>query len=326
MSVLPRTATRNLDVNLKSLKIFCDVADRRSFSRGAEDNEISQSTASNVVLSLEERLGVQLLDRSTRPIELTEEGRRYYEGCRQLVRLYDELEEEVRTFHDVEARSLVVASIYSVGHHNLSALVRRFSADHPRADVHLEYLHPHRVYEAIEREDVDLGIVSYAHATETLSAIAWRTEPMIVVCMPSHPLAKTPRVPIERLAGEPYVAFERGLAIREAIDQLLAERNVSVDVTAEFDNVENVKRAIIDGVGLSILPEPSVRRELARGDLASAALEGTPLVRPLGIVHRRDRPLSELAGLFVAMLQADAQAPQLVTPPPILESPPISRS
>src|SRR5262245_22122981 len=120
-------------MNIKSLKIFCDVVDRRSFSRAADDNEISQSTASSIVQGLEERLGVQLLDRSTRPFELTAEGRRYYDGCRQIVKRYDELEEEVRTLHDAEARSLVVASIYSVGLHHMSAFMQRFSAQHPRA-------------------------------------------------------------------------------------------------------------------------------------------------------------------------------------------------
>ena len=294
-------------MNIKSLKIFCDVVDRRSFSRAADDNEISQSTASSIVQGLEERLGVQLLDRSTRPFELTAEGRRYYDGCRQIVKRYDELEEEVRTLHDAEARSLVVASIYSVGLHHMSAFMQRFSAQHPRAQVRLEYLHPHRVCDVVESGDADLGIVSYAKETDSLDALKWRSEPMVIVCHPAHRLARESSVELKQVAGESFVAFETGLAIRDAIDAALARAHADVNVALEFDNIETIKRAIEIDAGLSILPEPTVRREISMGSLAKVAIAGTPLVRPLGIVRRRDRPMSELAQQFVGLLKADSE-------------------
>jgi DNA-binding transcriptional LysR family regulator len=295
-------------MHIRSLKIFCDVVERRSFSRAADDNGISQSSCSQVVQALEERLGVQLLDRSKRPFELTHEGQRYYDGCREIVKRYLELEEEVRTLHDVEARSLMVASIYSVGLHHMSAFMQRFSAEHPRASVRLEYLHPHRVCEVVESGDADLGIVSYPKETDTLLAIPWRNEPMVIVCHPAHRLAQESRVGLKAVAGEQFVAFEEGLAIRAAIDRALVRSHAEVNVALEFDNIETMKRAIEIDAGVSVLPEPSVRREIALGSLAKIAIEqnGEPaLVRPLGIVHRRDRSLSELARQFVGLLKSD---------------------
>jgi DNA-binding transcriptional LysR family regulator len=295
-------------MHIRSLKIFCDVVDRRSFSRAADDNDISQSSASQVVQAIEERLGVQLLDRSKRPFELTPEGERFYDGSRQVVKRYQELEEEVRTLHDAEARSLVVASIYSVGLHHMSAFMQRFSEEHPRAQVRLEYLHPHRVYEVVENGDADLGIVSYPKETDSLAAIPWRNEPMVIVCHPGHRLARESSASLKAIAGEPFVAFEQGLAIREAIDRALARNHAEVNVALEFDNIETMKRAIEIDAGVSVLPEPSVRREIALGSLAKVAIEengdGT-FVRPLGIVHRRDRSLSELGRQFVGLLKAD---------------------
>ncbi len=174
-----------------------------------------------MVQAIEERLGVQLLDRSTRPFGLTPEGERFYDGCRQLVKRYQELEEEVRTLHDAEARSLVVASIYSVGLHHMSAIMQRFAAAHPRAQVRLEYLHPHRVCEVVDSGDADLGIVSYPKETDTLAAIHWRSEPMVLVCHPNHRLARESAIDLKAVAGESFVAFEPGLAIREEIDRAL---------------------------------------------------------------------------------------------------------
>ncbi len=295
-------------MHIRSLKIFCDVVDRRSFSRAADDNHISQSNCSQAVQSLEKRLGVQLLDRSKRPFELTPEGQRYYDGCRQIVKQYFELEEEIRTLHDAEARRLTVASIYSVGLHHMSSFVQKFSADHPRASVRLEYHHPHRVCEVVEVGDADLGIVSYPKDTDALLAIAWRHEPMVIVCHPAHRLASETCVTLKALAGEQFVAFEQGLAIRDAIDRALVRSHAEVNIAVEFDNIENMKRAIEIDAGVSVLPEPSVRREIALGSLAKVAIEsnGAPLlVRPLGIVHRRDRALSELARQFVGLLKSD---------------------
>ena len=294
-------------MHIRSLKIFCDVVDRRSFSRAADDNDISQSSCSQMVQAVEERLGVQLLDRSKRPFELTAEGERYYDGCRQIVRRYHELEEEVRTLHDAEARRLVVASIYSVGLHHMSAFMQRFSATHPRAQVRLEYLHPHRVCEVVENGDADLGIVSYPKETDLLAALPWRSEPMVIVCHPGHRLAGESTASLKAVAGEPFVAFEAGLAIREAIDRALAEHHAEVNVALEFDNIETIKRAIEIGAGVSVLPEPSVRREIALGSLAQVLIADGELVRPLGIVHRRDRALSELAQQFVGLLKSDAE-------------------
>ncbi len=294
-------------MHTKSLKIFCDVVERRSFSRAADENGISQSNASQLVQALERRLGVLLLDRSTRPFGLTPEGERFYDGCRDLVRRFEQLEEEVRTLHDAEARSLVVASIYSVGLHHMSAFMQRFSAEHPRAQVRLEYLHPHRVCKVVESGDADLGIVSYPKETDALETIPWRSEPMVIVCHPQHRLAREKAATLKAVAGESFVAFETGLAIRDAIDRALVRSQAEVNITLEFDNIETMKRAIEIDAGVSILPEPSVRREIALGSLAKVAIVGDAIVRPLGIVHRRERALSELAQQFVGLLKADAE-------------------
>ena len=138
-------------MHIRFLKIFCDIVDLASFSRAAEANGVSQSNASQVVHQLEERLGVQLIDRSKRPFVITPEGKRFLEGCRVIVQRYDDLEREVRSLHEAVVARLTVASIYSVGLAHMSRFLREFLAANPKADVRLEYLHPHRVYEAVDR-------------------------------------------------------------------------------------------------------------------------------------------------------------------------------
>jgi DNA-binding transcriptional LysR family regulator len=306
-------------MHIKSLKIYCDIVERRSFSRAADDNGISQSNASQVVHQLEERVGVQLLDRSKRPFVLTPEGERYYEGARQIVRMYDELEEDVRTLHNASAGRLLVASIYSVGLAHMSLFMRQFSAKYPNAQVRLEYLHPDRVLEVVEEGDVDLGLVSYPEETRTLAAIPWRSEPLVVVCHPNHRFAKETAISFADLGGEPLVAFETGLRIRAEIDHALMVHNVDANIAFEFDNIETMKRAIEINEGISLLPEPTIAKEVASGTLVKVELEGEPQTRPLGIVYRRDKPLRELAKKFIELLQADTDFAEVPVTQPALE-------
>jgi DNA-binding transcriptional LysR family regulator len=292
-------------VHLKSLKVFCDVVGRRSFSRAAEENGISQSGASQVVNQLERHLGTKLIDRSKRPFSLTAEGEIYYSGCRKLVERYFSLEERIRTLHDEVAGRVRVASIYSVGLHHMNRYLHQFLSQYPKANVRLEYLHPHRVYEAVENDQADLGLVSYPKASRTVKAIGWRQEPMVLVCAPAHRFAKRQRVALEEVAGEPIVGFDADLTIRREIDRVLYEYRDELRVVMEFDNIETIKRAVEIDAGVSLLPAPTVVREVAAGSLVAVPLSSDELVRPLGIIHRRGKDLGVTARRFVELLRSE---------------------
>ena len=203
-------------MQLKSLKLFCDIVGRRSFSRAAAENGISQSGASQVVNTLEEELGVKLLDRTRRPFVLTPEGEVYYDGCRKLVQQYFALEEQVRTLHAEVAGRVNVASIYSIGLSHMNHFVQSFLKLHPKANVRVQYQHPHRVYELVETDQVDLGLVSYPRSTRAIKATLWREEPMVLVCSPQHPLAQKERVSLADLHELFGLLRARGLRVAVA--------------------------------------------------------------------------------------------------------------
>ena len=289
-------------MHLKSLKIFCDVVGRRSFSRAASENGISQSGASQTVNTLEEHLGVKLIDRTKRPLVLTPEGEVYYEGCRKLVQRYFALEEEVRTLHEEVAGRVSVASIYSIGLSHMNRFVQSFLRSYPKANVRVQYQHPHRVYELVESDLVDLGLVSYPRSSRTIKATTWREEPMVVVCAPGHRLAALDAVKLEDLHGQEVIAFDSDLEIRHEIDRALAARGVEVRVTMEFDNTETIKRAIEIDAGVSLLPQPTVDREVEAGALVTRPLVGIELKRPIGIIQRRGKELGKTAFRFMQLL------------------------
>jgi DNA-binding transcriptional LysR family regulator len=188
--------------------------------------------------------------------------------------------------------------------------LHEFLGLYPKANVRLEYLHPHRVYEAVENDKADLGLISYPRSSRSIAAIEWRDEPMVLVCAPTHRLAARQSVGLEELSGQRMISFDDDLTIRHEIDRVLHQHGVEAAVVMEFDNIETIKRAIEIDAGIGLLPEPTVVREVAAGSLVAVPLT-TELVRPLGIIHRRGKELTSTALRFIDLLQKEASTDRL---------------
>src|SRR5438067_8630544 len=176
-------------MQLESLKIFCDVARYRSFSRAAAVNHVTQSAASQAVHLLEKHLAVQLIDRSRRPLRLTSPGRLFFEGCQRLVEQYAELEAALRNTQAQLETTVRVAAIYSVGLGDMSLFVERFRDAQPHVKVQVDYLHPDRVCERVLDGTADFGLLSFPPKRKSFVVVPWRDEEMVVACAPDHPLA-----------------------------------------------------------------------------------------------------------------------------------------
>ena len=297
-------------MQIDTLKIYCDVVRLRSFSRGAEANGVLQAAASLTVQRLEKHLGVTLIDRSCRPWKPTHEGQVFYEGCREILERYHELEGQVRG-QPVAADTVVrVAAIYSANLREMSQCVRRFHELRPQARVELEYLHPSRVYERVLNDEVELGILSFPQGQRNLTVIPWRDEPMVLACHPQHPLAGKKKIALRQLAGELFVGFDADLVIRKQIDSFLRKHGVEVKVALTFDNIEAVKRAVEVGSGVAILPLPTLEHERQANTLTVVPFSPPDFVRPLAIVHRRGRRLYPNTRAFIQLLQSGDPARQ----------------
>ncbi len=302
-------------MQIESLKVFCDVVRFRSFSRGARENRVTQSCASQTVHQLEQRLGAALIDRFHRPWKLTPAGKAFYEGCRELMERFAEMENRIRGFQSESSALVKVAAIYSAGLGPMNRHVRKFSEAHPRARIQIEYLHPDRVYEKVLEGEADLGIVSFPKAGRRFTVTPWRYERMVVALPPGHPLARAREIDLSRIGGEKFVGLDRELVIRREIDRFLRRRGIAVEVVQEFDNIEAVKRAVEVNSGISILPRVTLDREVQMGTLRAVPFSGKPLVRPLGLLRRRGGPPGANAALFIRLLLQEKDSEDSRTKP-----------
>ncbi len=275
---------------MHTIRLICDVAVMRSFSQAAGKHGITQSAASQRVSQLERRLGVTLLDRSVRPLELTEAGREFVKGCRELLERYDQLEQRIarqRPETDEPAGEVRVDAIYSAGIDLLNQVKESFENKHPKVNVLVEYKRPEQVYEAVQGQRCDLGILSFPKRWKQVGVIPLRNEPMAVVVATGHPLARRNRVHARELGEWPMLTFEPGLPAGRSIRKYLREQGVEPTIAAMFDNVDTIKSAVaVSEDHYAILPKRTVMREVVMGSLAAADLE-PGLVRPMGIIYHR---------------------------------------
>jgi DNA-binding transcriptional LysR family regulator len=293
-------------VHIETLKTFCDLVETGSFNKAAALNFISQSAVSQQLKALELRYGRPLLERgSRRGIAMTEAGRLFYAECKVLLDRFGALEERLRRRSTAIAGTIRLATVYSIGLHELPPYVTRFMKMHPQVTVHVEYSRTDKVCEACLAGTIDFGIVAFPLRRANVQVIPWHDEKLVLVCAPDHRLARRRRIGLRQLAGEAFVAFERDIPTRRTIDRILKAHGVAVNTVMEFDNVETIKRSVEVGSGLSILPETTVVNEVRSGLIAAVNFSEGPFTRSVGVIHRRGRVLSAAAQEFVRLLVAD---------------------
>jgi DNA-binding transcriptional LysR family regulator len=285
-----------------NLKLFRDIAQNKSVSRGAAINRISQSAASQSIHDLERRFGVALLDRTTRPLALTPVGKLFYDLCRDVLRREEQFQVQVENLKESVEGTVRVASIYSIGLSEMSRLQDEFAARFPHTHLHVDYLRPNKVYEAVVADQADLGLVSYPVGTKDLAVIPWREEEMTVAAPPPHPLAaKAVLLPAD-LDGQDFVGFDEELMIRRELDHFFREHGIEIHMAMQFDNIQMIKEAVALGSGISILPARTMQAEIAQGRLLSIPLHAPELVRPVGVVHRKRKRFSHAVQSFLELL------------------------
>jgi DNA-binding transcriptional LysR family regulator len=270
-------------------------------------NEISQSAASQQIHEVERELEVQLFDRSTRPLIATAAGKLYVEYCRETLRKHDELLASLDKLKKQMNGTARLAAIYSVGLSEMSQIEERFAEHFPEAELQVSYLRPERVWQAVEEDQADLGLMSYAESSREIVALPWRDEEMVVAVAPAHRLAKRRSVPASALEGEAFIGFDDDLPIQDQIGRYLRDHKVSVDISLRFDNLQMIKEAVAHGAGISIMPKRVMREDLAQARMIALRLQPAELFRPVRIIHRRRKVFNDVTSGLLALLEGKEQ-------------------
>jgi DNA-binding transcriptional LysR family regulator len=258
---------------------------------------------SQQVRALEIRFDVTLIDRGRRHFAMTPEGEAFLDAAREIVAIYDNLGGRLHELQDVIAGDIRIAAIYSIGLHELPPFLKEFRAQYPEVNVQVDYMRSSQVYSAVSEGQVDMGLVSYPVKRDGIQVEPFMQDRLMLICHPSHALARRKHIRLDEISGEKFIAFEPDLPTRKVIDRHMREHHMSITHTMEFDNIETVKRAVEIENGISIVPETTVKQEVENGLLNGVEIREPEMFRPLGILLKRNRSRSPALKKLVAMLQ-----------------------
>ncbi len=296
-------------MHIETLKVFVDLVDMQSFSLAAERNFVTQSAVSQQIRTLEDKFKRRLLERvrGRREVKLTAEGAVFYRECKNVLASFAALNESMSGLVGKISGTVKVATVYSVGLHELPPKVREFMSKFPAAKIDLEYSRTTRVVRDVLNGTVELGVVAFPEPRRGLTIVPMASDRLVLICPPDHEFAERTQIKVAELQGRDFVLFERDIPTRKATDKILKSYGVDVRKAAEFDNIETIKRSVEVGFGLAIVPHPSVMDEEKNNQLIVIELAEKDWIRPVGVVYRTDRTLSIAAKKFVQLLEQTEQ-------------------
>jgi DNA-binding transcriptional LysR family regulator len=290
-------------VQIETFKVFRDLVETSSFSKAAEVNGITQSAVSQQVRAIERKFNVKLIERSGRALDLTAEGKAFLAASRDILDAYENLGDRLASIRRVVEGVVRLATVYSIGLHELPPYLRAFRRRHPGVEVKVDYRRYSEVYEAVRDGSSDLGLVAYPAQRAGLRVMTFWRDKLVLICAPAHRLAKKRAVRLQELVGEKFVAFEPDLPTRKEIDKRLRARGVRIKPVLEFDNIETVKRAVGVEDAVSIVPEICVRDEVRGDTLVAVEIDEPEMWRPLGAMVKRDADPAPALKEFLGMLE-----------------------
>ncbi len=290
-------------MQIESLKVFCDLAETESFTKAAQINQVTQSAVSQQISSLERQFKSLLIERSKKKFRLTREGQVLYDYSKQIIQTYEALFSRLQEIKDIISGTVRVATIYSIGLHDLPPYLKKFLKAHPTVNVHVEYRRSNQVYDDVLGNVVDLGLVAYPVKDAKLEIVPLRKDMMMLICHPQHPLAKSKSVPLKAITGQKFIGFEPDIPTRRAIDKILKENGVHVQHVMEFDNIETVKRAVEIDAGISIVPHGTITQEVSKQTLVEIKFDDAEFYRPLAAIHKKNKVLSPAMKQFLSVLK-----------------------
>lgn len=300
-------------INLHKLDIFTQVVQAGSFSRAAEGLLMSQSAVSQHIRDLEVTLGTSLFDRGPRGVTLTPEGKTLYDYVQQIFALLAEAENAVTNVKNLSSGRIRIGATPGVSVHLFPEWMRTFRADYPHIVLSLFTGISPQILKELHTGGLHIGIIEGElenGAAPWLGVQPLEDVEQLIVVGPKHPWWERVEVALEELNGQGIIMRQPHSQTRIWLDAVLQAKGIHPQINGEFDNIESIKRMVMLGSCVTVLPPYSVQQEVEQDQLRLLPVAGQPLNRTLKLVWNRTKPFSPVVLAFLQHL-ADAYLPLL---------------
>jgi LysR family transcriptional regulator, hydrogen peroxide-inducible genes activator len=275
-------------MNLRDLRYFVALADTKHFGKAAERCYVSQPTLSAQIKKLENYLGVQLIERQPRRVQLTETGARIVPIARRMLQESDDIIALARNEHDPLSGKINVALIPTIGPYLLPVVMRRLRKQLPRLKLMLYEYQTQALLEKMRAGDIELGILALPVALEGLESRELYEEPFTVAVPGSSELAKKANVKIEDLNGETVLLLEDGHCLRDQALDVCSRVDAKESEDYRATSLETLRQMVAAGLGITLLPELATRGPFGSGQGLAVKTFVRPVpFRTVGAIWRK---------------------------------------
>ncbi|MBP0020632.1 MAG: LysR family transcriptional regulator [Cyanobacteria bacterium SBLK] len=292
-----------MQATLHQLKVFSTVAKHGSFTRAADELNITQPTVSSQVKHLAKAVGLPLFEQIGKQLYLTEAGEALVKTCRDVFDRLENFEMQVADLKGMKRGKLRLAAVTTTKYF-VPRLLGTFCGTYPEIDISLQVTNHQHLMQRMAHNEDDLYILSHPPEDIDLEVRRFLENPLVVVAKSDHPLAGKHNIPIEELNGEPFISREAGSGTRRAVQELFGKQKISVRVRLELGSNEAIKQAIAGGLGISVLSKHSLFPEELQKELTILDICKFPIERYWYVAYLSSKQLSAIAQTFLEYLLA----------------------
>ena len=275
----------------RRLQVFHTVARLLSFTKAAETLHMTQPAVTFQVKQLEDYYNTRLFDRTHNKITLTDAGRRVFTFAEKILEYYAEMDSAVRELTGEISGILMIGASTSIAEYMLPPLLGAFKKKYPDVTVRLKVSNTDGIVSMVENNTIDLGIVEAPVFNKNLAVDLCRKDQLVLVVPPEHPITKKPTSLHQALKQYPFITREEGSGTRHVITGYLEECGIDLnemDLIMELGSPESIKGAVESNIGITIISESAIQKELKLGTLKSYPLDPV-LERPFSFVRQKQK-------------------------------------
>ena len=275
----------------RRLQVFFTVARLLSFTKAAETLHMTQPAVTFQVRQLEEYFNTRLFDRTHNRISLTDAGNLVYGYAEKIFDLYNEMENMIKDMTGEISGSLTIGASTTIAEYMLPSLLGDFRKQYEDVVIHLKVSNTEGIVSMVENNVIDLGVVEAPVGNKNLVVETCRNDRLVAIVPNGHPLASHDVVHLDELLEYPFICREEGSGTREVIEEYICHAEgckEGLNVAMELGSPEAVKGAVEAGIGISIVSEATIAKELKLGTLVAVDLD-PPMERPFSFVHQKQK-------------------------------------
>ncbi len=290
-----------IDLNFKRLRVFEATAACGSLSRASDLLGVSLASVSQQVRQLEQDVGMQLIDTSVRPVQVTEAGHELLRHARVILAQISVASEAIESL-DSRFRGRLCLGVVQPANYFAPRLMEAFRCRYPEIRVKLIVGQRDRLMSMLTEHEIELAIGGFPPVQAEIEVESFARNPHYLVAHPAHRLARRRNLSWRDLAGETFVFREKGSMTRSFLEHLLQSHGIQVNAEWELEGGETVKQAVMAGLGISFLSQHVIENELQYGKLVRLDVTDTPKSLDWCVWRRREQQVSKLPATFIRFL------------------------